>query len=70
MNPKIIKLRREIEETNEKIDKLRSKAKELSAELMKLENEEIIGIVRKYRMTPEQLNGYLEGREVEENEED
>lgn len=67
MNPKILKLRRELEETNEKTDKLRAKAKELSAELMKLENEDIIGIVRKYRMTPEQLSDYLEGREVEEN---
>ena len=46
MNPKINKLKEEREKNKEKIDKFTQRNKVIDAEIEKLENAEIIGIVR------------------------
>ena len=55
MNPKIAKIRAEIEKNNERIAKWQEKNRALFAELKALENTEIVGMVREVGMTPEQL---------------
>ena len=59
MNPKIDKFRKEIVIVEEKIASLQSKKKELEKQLADYENEEIIGMVRALRLTPEQLAAML-----------
>ena len=46
MNPKINKLKEEKDKNKEKIDKFTQRNKVIDAEIEKLENAEIIGIVR------------------------
>ena len=46
MNPKINKLKEEREKNKEKIDKFTQRNKVIDAEIERIENAEIIGIVR------------------------
>ena len=55
MNPKIEKLRKERSRNADKIGNLQERNRKLDEQIMKLENSEIIGMVREIRMTPEQL---------------
>ena len=53
MNPKINKLRTELEKNNGKIAALQAKNKELEKQLRELENLDIVGMVREQGMTIE-----------------
>lgn len=55
MNPKINKLRTELEKNNGKIAALQVKNKELEKQIRELENLDIIGMVREQGMTMEQF---------------
>lgn len=55
MNPKINKLRTELEKNNGKIAALQAKNKELEKQIRELENLDIIGMVREQGMTVEQF---------------
>ena len=55
MNPKINKLRAELEKNNEKIEKLQARNAELQQQLQEAENLEILGIIRACGMTVEEV---------------
>lgn len=55
MNPKINKLRTELEKNNGKIAALQAKNKDLEKQIRELENLEIIGMVREQSMTMEEF---------------
>ena len=60
MNPKITKLRAELEKNTEKITRLQARNAELKQQIQELENLDIISMVREYGMTPDQLSAFLE----------
>ena len=60
MNPKITKLRAELEKNTEKITRLQARNAELKQQIQELENLDIISMVREYGMTPDQLSTFLE----------
>ena len=62
MNPKIEKLKAERSRNIEKISDLQNRNRKLSEQITKLENNDIIGMVREIGMTPEQLAALLSGR--------
>lgn len=55
MNPKIEKLKAERAKNAEKISTLQERNRKLSDQIVKLENTDIVGMVREHDMTPEQL---------------
>lgn len=55
MNPKINKLRAELEKNNEKMEKLQARNAELQQKLQEAENMEILGMVRVCGMTVEEI---------------
>ena len=59
MNPKIQKLRGELEKNTEKISKLQARNTELKQQIQELENLDIIGMVRESGVTPEKLAAML-----------
>ena len=59
MNPKLQKLRAELEKNTEKISKLHSRNAELKQQIQELENIDIIGMVRECGLSPEALSGLL-----------
>ena len=59
MNPKLQKLRAELEKNTEKISKLQSRNAELKKQIQELENIDIIYMVRECGLTPEALSGLL-----------
>ena len=62
MNPKIEQLKAERSRNTEKISDLQNRNRKLSEQITKLENNDIIGMVREIGMTPEQLAALLSGR--------
>lgn len=82
MNPKIIKLREELEKTRAKIAMLQERSRDLEKQIRELENIDIIGLVRAEGYTLEQFAELLktlrdnpaaaapERKEEEENEEE
>lgn len=62
MNPKIEKLKSERSKNSEKISALQERNRKLSEQITKLENSDIIGMVREIGMTPEQLAELLAAR--------
>lgn len=60
MNPKIAKLRAELEKNTEKITRLQTRNAELKQQIQELENLDIISMVRERGMTPDQLSAFLE----------
>ena len=62
MNPKIEKLKAERSRNTEKISDLQNRNRRRSEQITKLENNDIIGMVREIGMTPEQLAGRLSGK--------
>ena len=60
MNPKITKLRAELEKNTEKITRLQARNAELKQQIQELENLDIISMVRECGMTPDQLSAVLE----------
>lgn len=59
MNPKIAKLREEQQKISDKIDTLKARYREIDQKILKLENDDIVGMVRDLNMTPEQLAAFL-----------
>ena len=59
MNPKIQKFRDERNKNDQKIAALKEKNRVLDERILKLENTEIIGMVRERKITPEQLAAML-----------
>ena len=59
MNPKVKKLKSEREKNCEKISRLTARNEEIDEEVTKLENLDIIGLVRGVGMTPDQLAAIL-----------
>ena len=55
MNPRLEKLRLEREKVSEKLASLSARLKALDEQILKLENTDIIGIVRENGLTIEQL---------------
>ncbi len=55
MNPKINKLKAEKEKNLRKISEMTARNDEIDKQVIKLENLDIIGIVRENEVTPEQL---------------
>lgn len=59
MNPKIEKLKAERSKNAEKISALQERNRKLNEQITKLENTDIVGMVREIGMTPEQLAEFL-----------
>ena len=70
MNPKIEKLKAERSRNSENISDLQNRNRKLSEQITKLENNDIIGMVREIGMTPEQLAALLSGRTADAPETD
>ena len=60
MNPRLEKLRQEREKLAEKLASLTARLKALDEQILKLENTDIVGIVRENGLTIEQLAAMLE----------
>ena len=76
MNPKLQKLRAELEKNAERIRTLQSRNTELKQQIQEMENIDIIGMVRESGLTPEDLAGLLakiqesaQANEIKEKEE-
>ncbi len=61
MNPRIEKLRDELQKNKNRIMDLQNKNRELDKQIRELENTYIIGMVRERGLTPEQLMELLPG---------
>ena len=59
MNPKIQKLRAELDKNNEKIVKLQSRNTEIKQQIRELEDTDIIGMVRAKGLTMEEFAAFL-----------
>lgn len=64
MNPKIDKLKAERCKNSDKIAALQERNRKLDEQIMKLENTDIIGMVREIGMTPEQLAALLRDKQA------
>ena len=60
MNPKITKLLAEREKNDAKIAKLTVRNEEIDKQVTELENLDIVGMVRRVGMTPDQLAALME----------
>ena len=67
MNPKLQKLRAELDKNTEKIEKLQSRNTELKKQIQEMENIDIIYMVRECGLTPEALSGLLAKIQVAPN---
>lgn len=68
MNPKIEKYKAERSKNTAKISTLQERNRRLSEQITKLENTDIIGMVREIGMTPEQLAELLNQKQTAEAE--
>lgn len=59
MNPKIPKLREKLIRIDEKMSELSNQRNACEAELIELENTDIIGIVREYNIGIEELSEFV-----------
>ena len=55
MNPKVIKLKEEREKNCSKIASLQARNKKIDADILSIENTDIIGMVREYGFSPDEL---------------
>lgn len=55
MNPKVIKLKEEHEKNSKKIVSLKARNKKIEELVTELENNDIIGMVREFELSPDQL---------------
>lgn len=70
MNPRISKLRGELEKNTEKISKLQVRNAELKQQIQELENLDIVDMVRACGMTPENLAALLQKMQSIPNKEE
>ena len=55
MNPKVIKLKDERDKNCSKIASLQARNKKIDADILSIENTDIIGMVREYGFSPDEL---------------
>ena len=55
MNPKVVKLREEREKNVAKISSLQARNKKIDADIISIENTDIIGMVREFGLSPDML---------------
>ena len=55
MNPKVVKLREEREKNVAKIASLQERNKKIDVDIIRIENTDIIGLVREYGLSPDML---------------
>ena len=55
MNPKVVKLKEEREKNCSKIASLQARNKKIDADILSIENTDIIGMVREYGFSPYDL---------------
>lgn len=55
MNPKVVKLKDEREKNCSKIASLQARNKKIDADILSIENTDIIGMVREYGFSPDEL---------------
>ena len=67
MNPKIQKLRSELEKNSEKLAKLQSRNSEIKQQIRELENEDIIGLVRANGINMDELAQFLQMMKTADN---
>ena len=60
MNPKVIKLREEREKNSEKIASLQARNKKIDADIIAIENTDIIGMVREHGISPDRPHQHNE----------
>lgn len=65
MNPKVVKLKDEREKNNEKIASLQARNKKIDVMITEIENTDIVGMVRDFELSPDQLMELL--REMKKN---
>ena len=55
MNPRVVKLREEREKNVAKIASLQARNKKIDADIIQIENTDILGMVREYGISPDDL---------------
>ena len=55
MNPKVVKLREEREKNAAKITSLQQRNKKIDADIIKIENSDILGMVHEFGLSPDAL---------------
>ena len=55
MNPKVVKLKDVREKNNEKIASLQARNKKIDVMITEIENTDIVGMVRDFELSPDQL---------------
>ena len=55
MNPKVVKLKEEREKNCSKIASLQARNKKIDSDILSIENTDIIGMVREYGFSPDEL---------------
>ena len=55
MNPKVVKLKEEREKNCSKIASQQARNKKIDADILSIENTDIIGMVREYGFSPDEL---------------
>ncbi len=55
MNPKVVKLREEREKNAVKITSLQERNKKIDADIIKIENSDILGMVHEFGLSPDAL---------------
>ena len=60
MNPKVVKLKEEREKNNKKIASLQARNKKIDVSITEIENTDIIGMVRDFELSPDQLMELLQ----------
>ena len=61
MNPKIRKLRVELEKNKEKISELQSRGRDMERQITELENGDILALVRSHNLDINQLSALIQG---------
>ena len=55
MNPRVVKLREEREKKTAKIASLQERNKKIDADIIKIENTDILGMVHEFGLSPDEL---------------
>ena len=63
MNPKVVKLKEEREKNCSKIASLQARNKKIDADILSIENTDIIGMVREYGFSPDELMELIKAAE-------
>ena len=59
MNPKVVKIKEESAKNCEKISSLQARNKKIDADILSIENTDIIGMVREVGLSPDALAEFL-----------